>query len=146
VVGTGHVVTVQQALTPDNAVDAALAKPLNPQMFEDIIQYIGAVSGTKPGTLGMAVRKSGRTTELTTGKITLLNATINITYDTSKGPRTARFTGQTITEPMSQGGDSGSLVVDAMEGRAVGLLFAGSGVASVFTPIDTVLAALNVTI
>jgi hypothetical protein len=146
VVGTGQAVTVTQALTPDNAVDAALAKPINPQMFEDIIQSIGLVSGTKPGVLGMTVRKSGRTTGFTTGKITLLNATINITYDTSKGPRTARFTGQTIAEAMSQGGDSGSLVVDGTENKAVGLLFAGSPVATVFTPIDTVLAALNVTI
>jgi hypothetical protein len=146
VVGTGKQVTVTQALTPDNAVDAALAKPIDPNMFQNDIRHIGVVAGTKAPQIGAMVRKSGRTTELTAGRITLLNATINITYDTSRGPRTARFTGQVLAEPISQGGDSGSLVVDGTENRAVGLLFAGSPVATVFTPIDTVLAALNVVI
>lgn len=146
VIGTGQAVTVTQALTPDNAMDAAVARPLNPAMFEDNIVGIGKVSGTKPVALGMTVRKSGRTTGLTQARVTLLNATINITYDTSKGARTARFTGQVLTEAMSQGGDSGSLVVDGTENKAVGLLFAGSPVATVFTPIDAVLVALNVVI
>lgn len=134
-----------QSLTPDNALDAALARPLDPAMFEDVIRHIGVVSGTNAPALGMTIRKSGRTTELTQGSVTLLNATINITYETQRGARTARFTGQVLSDPISQGGDSGSLVVDA-QNRAVGLLFAGSTVASVFTPIDTVLAALNITI
>jgi hypothetical protein len=77
--------------------------------------------------------------------ITLMNATVTVAYSTAKGPRSARFTGQVIAQPMSQGGDSGSLVVDAVESRAVGLLFAGSPQATIFTPIDAVLAALNVT-
>jgi hypothetical protein len=67
-------------------------------------------------------------------------------YTTVRGARTGRFTGQVITEAMSQGGDSGSLVVDQTENRAVGLLFAGSSVATIFTPIDRVLDALNVNI
>ncbi|MBC8098888.1 MAG: hypothetical protein H7Y11_05560 [Armatimonadetes bacterium] len=146
VVGTGHSITVAQALTPDNALDAALARPLNPAMFEDVIRGIGQINGTQAPTLGMTVRKSGRTTELTQGIITSLNATINITYDTVNGPRTARFTGQTLAQSISQGGDSGSLIVDAAQNRAVGLLFAGSPVATVFTPIDVVLAALNIVI
>ena len=62
------------------------------------------------------------------------------------GDLPARFTGQVLTEAMSQGGDSGSLVVDGTENKAVGLLFAGSPVATVFTPIDAVLVALNVII
>ena len=47
---------------------------------------------------------------------------------------------------MSEGGDSGSLIVDATENKAVGLLFAGSTLATIFTPIDLVLSALNITI
>jgi hypothetical protein len=90
----------------------------------------------------MRVRKSGRTTDYTEGSITLLNATVNVSY----GNKTARFTGQVITGPMSQGGDSGSLIVDAVENRAVGLLYAGSNLATIFNPIDKVLTALNVTI
>ncbi len=91
-----------------NLVDCALARPVDPNMFTGEILGIGAVSGTKAASLGQTVRKSGRTTGLTTGTVTLLNATVNVAY----GTKTARFTGQVITTPMSQGGDSGSLVVD----------------------------------
>jgi len=145
--------TATQPMTPataptvqstTNTVDAALASPTDPSMFQDDIMNIGKIIGTKPPTLGMSVRKMGRTTGLTTGTVNLLNATVNVAYNTSLGTRTARFTGQVIATAMSQGGDSGSLVVDANENRAVGLLFAGSGVATIFTPIDIVLNALNV--
>lgn len=143
-VAAARIPTVQTAV-PDNVVDAALAKPNDPSIFTDEIRHIGRITGTKAAQLGMGVRKTGRTTDFTQGMVTLLNATVTVAYTTSKGARSARFTGQVITQPMSQGGDSGSLVVDAVENKAVGLLFAGSAQASIFTPIDTVLAALNVT-
>jgi hypothetical protein len=130
--------------TPENRVDCALARPVNAAMFSDAIQTIGTINGTKAGTLGMRVRKYGRTTEYTEGLITLVNATVNVGYSTAAGPRTARFVGQTITEAMSKGGDSGSLIVDVTENKAVGLLFAGSDLATIFTPIDVVLDALNI--
>jgi hypothetical protein len=126
----------------DNEVDCALAKPVDPNMFTGLILGIGQVSGTKFAQLGMKVRKSGRTTGYTEGTINLLNATVSVAY----GSKTARFTGQIITSPMSQGGDSGSLIVDGTENKAVGLLFAGSNLSTIFNPIDRVLAALNVTI
>ncbi|MBL8133965.1 MAG: hypothetical protein JNL42_19040 [Anaerolineae bacterium] len=131
-------------ITPENRVDCALARPVNPAMFSDAIQVIGTIAGTKPAALGMRVRKYGRTTEYTEGAVTLINATVNVGYSTAAGARTARFVGQTITEAMSKGGDSGSLIVDAAENKAVGLLFAGSDMATIFTPIDVVLDALNV--
>ncbi len=137
---------VVQTATVDNSYDAALARLNDPSMFSDKIQNIGKVDGTLPPTLGMRVRKMGRTSGLTFGTITLLNATVNVGYTTSRGHRTARFTGQVITEAMSQGGDSGALIVDATQNKAVGLLFAGSPLATIFTPIDVVLAGLNVII
>jgi hypothetical protein len=126
----------------ENEVDCAVAKPIDPNMFSGQIRGIGPVSGSKPATLGMRVRKSGRTTDYTEGVITLLNATVNVAY----GAKTARFVGQVITQAMSQGGDSGSLIVDTAEAKAVGLLFAGSNQATIFNPIDKVLNALNVNI
>jgi hypothetical protein len=134
--------TTISAQVPENEVDAAVAKPIDPNMFTGDIIGIGQVSGTKPAMLGMKVRKSGRTTGYTEGTINLLNATVSVAY----GSRTARFTGQIITGPMSQGGDSGSLIVDATENKAVGLLYAGSNLSTIFNPIDRVLAALNVNI
>ncbi len=131
-------VPVAQSL--DNLVDAAVAKPIDPNMFTGEIRGIGHVSGTKPAALGMRVRKSGRTTDYTEGTITLLNATVNIAY----GAKSARFVGQIITTAMSQGGDSGSLVVDATENKGVGLLYAGSTQATILNPIDAVLNELQV--
>jgi hypothetical protein len=131
---------------PENRVDCALARPIDPAMFSDDIRQIGLVNETKAPALGMRVRKYGRTTAYTEGNIKLLNATVNVNYSTVSGPRTARFIGQVITDGMSQGGDSGSLIVDTAEAKAVGLLFAGSELATIFTPIDVVLEALNITL
>jgi hypothetical protein len=136
---TAPVVSTQEV---SNLVDAALAKPLDASMFTGEIRGIGVVSGTKAASLGQNVRKSGRTTDFTTGTVTLLNATVNVAY----GSKTARFTGQVITTPMSQGGDSGSLIVDGTENKAVGLLFAGSPQATIFNPIQAVLDALSINI
>lgn len=131
-------------IVPTNTVDAAVARPIDPDMFSDDILGIGIVNDTTMPRLGMRVRKFGRTTSYTEGNITLLNATVNVAYSTARGSRTARFTGQVITEAMSQGGDSGSLIVDTTDNKAVGLLFAGSNLATIFTPIELVLNALDI--
>lgn len=140
---TPSAVTVAQPQAVTNRVDAALARPVDPNMFTGDIRNIGVVSGTKAATLGLNVRKSGRTTDFTTGTVTLLNATVNVAYGATQ---TARFEGQIITTPMSQGGDSGSLIVDGTENKAVGLLFAGSAQATIFNPIQEVLDALQINI
>ena len=135
-----------QAVIPENQLDAALGLPLQASMFTPSIQQIGQPTGTMPTSLGMRVRKYGRTTQYTEGVVTLINATVDVSYNTLAGKRTARFVGQVMTSGMSQGGDSGSLIVDMNSQNAVGLLFAGSGTATIFTPIDRVLNKLGVTI
>ena len=68
------------------------------------------------------------------------------TIDVDYGPgRLARFVGQIITTPMSAGGDSGSAVLD-MNGKVVGLLFAGSDSVTILNPIQKVFELLNVTL
>jgi hypothetical protein len=133
------------AASLDNRLDAALARPANPAMLSEQILNLGIVTGSKLPRLGMSVAKSGRTTGYTTGTVTLLNATVNVQYETVKGTRTARFVNQIICSGMSQAGDSGSLVVDPADRQAVGLLFAGSQYATICTPIDVVLSTLGVT-
>lgn len=132
-----------QRLNPQavNQVDAALARPDNAADILDEIYEIGTVSGVAPAVLGMAVRKSGRTTALTTGAINVVDATVNVTYGAGQ---VATFENQLVAGPMSQGGDSGSLVVDANSLRAVGLLFAGSNQSTIFSPIQAVLDCLEV--
>ena len=128
---------------PTNLLDCALARPIDTSMFSDQILGIGVVRASRTPQLGMRVRKSGRTTGVTESVITLINAMVDINYTVGGQARTGRFTGQIICEPMSQGGDSGSLIVDT-ENYAVGLLFAGSPLATIFTPMETVLDALNI--
>jgi hypothetical protein len=125
-----------------NQVDAALARPVNEADLLDEILEIGAPTGTIEAALGMAVRKSGRTTGLTTGLIVVIDATLEISY----GERKATFEGQLVSTPMSQPGDSGSLLVAADSLAAVGLLFAGSDQATIYNPIKPVLDCLNVSI
>jgi hypothetical protein len=124
-----------------NQVDAAIARPVDDGDVLNEILDIGEVSGTTEATLGMGVRKSGRTTAFTTGTITVLEATIDVNYGED---RKARFEGQIVSTPMSQGGDSGSLLVAAESQQAVGLLYAGSNQVTIFNPIDAVLAALMI--
>ncbi len=125
-----------------NQVDAAIAKPLNDMEVLDEILEIGAIGGVLPAMLGMRVRKSGRTTGLTTGQIMVLNATVTIDY----GDRRARFENQIVTTAMSQPGDSGSLLVAGESLQAVGLLFAGSDQVTLHNPIQSVLDCLDVTL
>ena len=124
-----------------NLVDAAAARPASDEDIRDEILHIGAVDGFVEARLGMSVRKSGRTTGLTTGTVTVLNASVNVNYLDNK---IARFENQIITSPMSEGGDSGSLLVDGNELKAVGLLFAGSSQVTIYNPIQAVLDALEV--
>jgi hypothetical protein len=140
--GSQHrVQAIQARPQATNAVDAAVARPLDNRDILDEILEIGTASGTLPATLGMQVRKSGRTTGLTSGAITVLDATITVNY----GPeRTATFDNQIIAGPMSQGGDSGSLVLAADSLGAVGLLFAGSEQSTIINPIQAVLDCLGV--
>ncbi|GAB4312108.1 MAG: hypothetical protein Kow00117_05070 [Phototrophicales bacterium] len=143
---TAGVITVAAASESlDNLLDVALARPLNADMFSPNIRHIGTIQGTKAPAIGMKIRKAGRTTDYTESTITLLNATVNVKYNTSQEERTARFTGQVICDVMSQGGDSGALIVEQNSQNAVGLLFGGSTLATIFTPIDVIMNTLNIT-
>jgi len=134
---------LQSDASASNLVDAAVARPLDDADIQDEILGIGVVEGTTPAELGMSVRKSGRTTGFTTGAIQVLDATVNVSYGAG---RVAQFDNQIVTGPMSQGGDSGSLLVAGDALRAVGLLFAGSDQTTVHNPIQAVLDCLEVTI
>jgi hypothetical protein len=131
-----HAVTAQQV---ENKVDAALARPLAPGLVGPEILGVGLPRGVRQGTLGTQVQKSGRTTGVTTGRIMQVDVTVNVDYLGEN----VTFTGQFMATGMSSGGDSGSVVLD-MERYVVGLLFAGSNMATLINPIQLVLGALNV--
>jgi hypothetical protein len=124
-----------------NHVDCAIAKPLSPDLVTPEILQIGKPTGVGTVTLGTAVQKFGRTTNYTQGNIIQVDVTATVDYD---GP-TAVFQGQLMAGAMSQGGDSGSAVLDDQK-RVVALLYAGSNTTTLFNPIQDVLTALNVEI
>lgn len=96
--------------------------------------------------LGMAVGKSGRTTQLTSGRITGIGATVNVNYG---GGRVAQFRDQISIQAgsgnFSAGGDSGSSIWTSDSARRpVGLLFAGGGAVTFANRMDRVVAALDI--
>ena len=124
----------------ENRVDAALARPVNPADLSPEILELGPVTGIGSAGLGTPVKKSGRTSGLTSGEILQVDVTADIQYGAG---RTARFTDQLMAGAMSSGGDSGSAVLDA-DNRLIGLLFAGSDTTTVINPIEHVVAALGI--
>jgi hypothetical protein len=112
-----------------NFADAAMGS------VEKAIQYdyktlkgVGTLNGVATSMLdaGNDVSKVGRTTDATRGRVTAIELdNVVVGYDSGN----LRFDNQIEIEgagdsPFSQGGDSGSLIVNA-QGEAVALLFAG---------------------
>jgi hypothetical protein len=131
-----------------NQVDCAIAQT-SPTLVTPLDRCYGKI-GLPPVAcrLNLLVKKCGRTTQFTRGRITDCNATVRVSYGTSG---TAVFQQQIIVVsltavPFSQGGDSGSLIVTDTGNRPVGLLFAGSATHTIANPIAAVLGALGVTI
>ncbi|MEY4540166.1 MAG: hypothetical protein RLZZ306_1923 [Bacteroidota bacterium] len=124
----------------NNLVDCAIAELDTLEHYGGEIYGIGYQRGIANVAVNTLVQKTGRTTGYTKGKVTAINATVNIGF----GPLgTARFINQIITTDMSAPGDSGSLVLD-MNDNAVGLLFAGSDVVTIINPIAAVLNSLSI--
>ncbi|MEW6750723.1 MAG: hypothetical protein AB1505_07065 [Candidatus Latescibacterota bacterium] len=99
---------------------------------------------TQEATLSLAVQKYGRTTSLTRGTVTGINATVNVGYSSG----TARFVGQVVVQSRRaflKAGDSGSLLVSDPDRNPVGLLFAANqtGTYAVANSIGAVLASLG---
>lgn len=95
--------------------------------------------------LGMLIGKSGRTTQLTQGRITGIGATIQVNYSGRVGLFQDQLEIQGISGQFSAGGDSGSSIWTWNPQRnPVGLLFAGGGNSTFANPINRVLAALDI--
>lgn len=124
----------------ENLVDAAIALPLDENDVSTEILEVGMITGLIKGELGMDVKKSGRTTAVTTGKITQVNVTVNVQYGSGL---IALFVDQLMAGPMSEGGDSGSAVLN-IDNKLTGLLFAGSSSSTIFNRIEHVFSALGV--
>ncbi len=133
----------------NNVIDAAIALSSLDSLGNSTPSdgYGTPQSTTEPASVGLKVKKYGRTTGQTKGRVSAINATVLIGYSSG----TARFVDQIIITPgnFSAPGDSGSLIVvekgqDA--GKPVGLLYAGSSLQTIANPIDAVLTRFGVTV
>lgn len=111
-----------------NLVDAALAVLDDDVDFEASIEAIpmsGAIASPEDV---LDVVKRGRTTGLTRGTVTAIevdNVVVRFSTGTLRFDNQIEIAGADATV-FSKGGDSGSLITEASQGDAVGLLFAGS--------------------
>ncbi|HEX8921136.1 MAG TPA: hypothetical protein VF766_06640, partial [Pyrinomonadaceae bacterium] len=108
-----------------NHVDCALAEPLESRLadIKQEIKGLGLPKGIIKAKRGMKVTKVGRTTGKTTGRVVDVNFRTTIKY---AGVGLVGFLDQVLCTRYTEGGDSGSLVIDKESGKAVGLHFSGS--------------------
>lgn len=133
-----------------NYVDAAIAEALqDADVDERLLGPDGTPTVTMPtglqsAEIGLAVRKSGRTTQWTEGRVAAVQVTVRVEYGQG---RTATFEDQVVVEQpgFSAGGDSGSAILSE-EGQLVGLLFAGSEQQTIFNRIERVFEALGLSL
>ena len=128
--------------TTANLFDAALALPTGSAEVSDEIIDLGQPAGVSVAALGTSIMKSGRTTNTTQGTVTQVDATVQV--DMGQG-RTALFEDQVFSDIHSDGGDSGSAILDE-GGKVVGLLFAGGGGVTVLCRIEHILGAFGVSV
>jgi hypothetical protein len=131
-----------------NLVDAAIARVRNPEEVTSFVNQIGVPQGVSTVVRrGMLVRKSGRTTDLTIGQIKDVDYRLPMFYKTADGEGTGRagLRDQVLCTRYTAPGDSGSAVFN-MQGKIVGLHFAGSSSTSIFNKIGHVLEALGIEI
>jgi hypothetical protein len=140
---------VEFAFGASNRMDAALALTSEENLGRATLDdgYGTPRSEIVPPRILLAVKKYGRTTGFTRGKIDAIMATVNVRYHQGQ----ARFVDQILIKPgaFSAGGDSGSLVVGdggQSDNKPVGLVFAGSNLVSIANPIEPVLERFGVTI
>ena len=146
-IGTLHAFVNIKFDGSENRVDAAIALSSASELGTSTPSdgYGTPASTVVTAGVNMEVKKYGRTTGQTNGRVDAINATVNVGYDSG----TALYTGQVIIKAsgggsFSSGGDSGSLIVTATGNNPVALLFAGNNTITVGNPVGEVLAAFNV--
>ena len=126
----------------NNQIDCAIAQMTASVSVAQSGGYTATSTVVSP-SVGLAVKKSGRTSGLTHDTIQAINVTINVGYSSG----TATFTGQIMTSgSFIRSGDSGSLMVTETGNNPVGLCFAGGSGGAFANPIGPVLQAFGATI
>ena len=128
----------------NNTVDCATALLTVPSTCSMVSNLYTPSSTVVNPSVGLAVKKVGRTSGLTTGTIAGINVTVNVNYGS---PGVARFVNQIyVASNFIRSGDSGSMMVTQSGNNPVGLNFAGGSGASFANPIGPVLQQLGASV
>jgi len=130
----------------NNYADAAIAtlevEGMEGEVLNETNDGFYTISGTTEVSIGNSVRKSGRTTNVTTNTVKDTSATVKVYYTYAKW---AIFKDQIlVAQPFARGGDSGSAV--DKEGEFVGLVFAGSDIVTVVCKAKRIIEGLGVAV
>jgi hypothetical protein len=145
--GIAHLSWRMRLLLAGNVADVATGQIIFDGTVLPEIRGLGRVNPIpRPPVVDLAVKKSGRSSNVTVGTIIETEADVQVPM----GDQTFGFVEQIAVVgaggPFALDGDSGSLVVDALDLRAVGLLFAGSESISYLNPIGPILDQLQIEI
>jgi GH25 family lysozyme M1 (1,4-beta-N-acetylmuramidase) len=122
-------------------VDAAVAKLSAEGMARVGVLGFGNTHEACEPFVGQLVKKSGRTTGYTKGKVIAVGVSVKVGY----GPNTAyTLKDQIITDAYSEPGDSGSTLQEQKTNRFLGILFAGNGSTSIICKAQHIFDELNV--
>jgi hypothetical protein len=114
-----------------------------------VAKYLRVGSAIVAPQVNMIVGKTGRTTDLTQGRINAVGVVTNVNYGGGKvGHFVDQFSVLSVNaNPFSAGGDSGSFVWQWVNGMpVVGLLFAGGGGVTICNRMSRVVTALDITL
>jgi hypothetical protein len=132
------------SFSSNNTIDCAIARPVAGLAYTcaEAGGYTPSSTVVSPA-VGLAVKKTGRTSGLTTGTIQAINVTIQVQYSSG----IATFVNQIMTPgSFIRSGDSGSLMVTQSGNNPVGLCFAGGSGGSFANPIGPVLQRFSATV
>jgi hypothetical protein len=128
-----------------NYADAAIARlevnGLPYQILDPENGTFYTLNGMTNVSVGDTVRKSGITTGVTTSQVLSTDAIVRVYVTDNKW---ALFRDQIVTGPIGEPGDSGSAV--DLDGKFVGLYFAGSDNVGIVCKAGNILDTLNVTL
>ncbi|CAG7840457.1 hypothetical protein CLOHAE12215_01881 [Clostridium haemolyticum] len=126
---------------PENIVDCALCQVISRSFVLPDITYVGIPKGTDKAKINDDVKKVGRSTELTTGKINNVSGTFRVKCQVVS--KQALFKKQIVTTRMGQPGDSGSLILNK-DNYAISLYMASINDITISNPIQEILNSLKV--
>lgn len=130
-----------------NRVDCALATIVDATtVIPAFLPKIGRLKSAEPieAAEGAQVEKTGRATGYTVGTVFDVSATVPIEFELGRLTFEDQILIRSDAGAFSDGGDSGSLIVDQASGQATGLLIGGSPQFAIANHIGDVLHALDV--